>query len=93
MDSGGTHVWWRQEPSLGGYPHTPGGIAAPRRSHGWSVHQNGSHHPTHGQLVDESHTDGQELHREELTVVERLHQTREDMTSAVPTPGRAPTLR
>lgn len=49
-DSGGTHFWWRQEPPLGGYPHTPGGIAAPRLSHGWSVHQNGSHPPTHGRL-------------------------------------------
>ena len=38
-DSGGTHFWWRQEPPLEGYPHIPGGIAAPRRSHGWSVHK------------------------------------------------------
>ena len=43
-DSGGTHVWWRQEPPLVAYPHTPGGIAAPQRS----VHQSGSHPPTHG---------------------------------------------
>ena len=35
-----------------------------------------------GRLVDESHMDGsQELHRAELTVVERLHQTREDIGS------------
>lgn len=32
--------------------------------------------------MDESHTDGvQELHRAELTVVDRLHQTREDIGS------------